>query len=132
MGRPAFNWAAIDADPRFQELHKKRSAFLWGLMIFSIAYYFLLQIGAAYWLHVAARETAHRPLHPLAGPAVRPTRSVSMASRCITNPESSTTHSSDPSRGDTARSALNDFIVPNVTAAPRSTGYSYGTGVSRR
>jgi uncharacterized membrane protein (DUF485 family) len=49
MGRPAFNWAAIDADPRFQELHKKRSAFLWGLMIFSIAYYFLLPIGAAYF-----------------------------------------------------------------------------------
>jgi uncharacterized membrane protein (DUF485 family) len=49
MGKPAFNWAAIDADPRFQELHKKRSAFLWGLMIFSIVYYFLLPIGAAYF-----------------------------------------------------------------------------------
>lgn len=43
------NWAAIDRDPRFQALHKKKTVFLWGLMIFSIAYYFLLPIGAAYF-----------------------------------------------------------------------------------
>ena len=49
MTRPALNWAAIDADPRFQELHRKKTAFLWGLMIFSIIYYFLLPIGAAYF-----------------------------------------------------------------------------------
>ena len=42
MIRPALNWAAIDADPRFQELHRKKMAFLWGLMIFSVIYYFLL------------------------------------------------------------------------------------------
>jgi uncharacterized membrane protein (DUF485 family) len=43
------NWAAIDADPRFQALHKKKTTFLWGLMIFSVVYYFLLPIGAAYF-----------------------------------------------------------------------------------
>jgi uncharacterized membrane protein (DUF485 family) len=43
------NWAAIDADPRFQSLYKKKTRFLWGLMIFSTAYYFLLPIGAAYY-----------------------------------------------------------------------------------
>lgn len=43
------NWAAIDADPRFQRLHSKKVAFLMGLMIFSIIYYFLLPIGAAYF-----------------------------------------------------------------------------------
>jgi uncharacterized membrane protein (DUF485 family) len=43
------NWAAIDADPRFQALHKKKISFLWGLMIFSTLYYFLLPIGAAYF-----------------------------------------------------------------------------------
>jgi uncharacterized membrane protein (DUF485 family) len=43
------NWAAIDADPRFQRLHSKKMAFLMGLMIFSIVYYFLLPIGAAYF-----------------------------------------------------------------------------------
>jgi len=49
MTRPALNWAAIDADPRFQELHRKKMAFLWGLMIFSILYYCLLPIRAAYF-----------------------------------------------------------------------------------
>jgi uncharacterized membrane protein (DUF485 family) len=43
------NWAAIDADPRFQLLHSRKVRFLAGLMIFSVAYYFLLPIGAAYF-----------------------------------------------------------------------------------
>lgn len=42
------NWAAIDSDPRFQELHRKKTTFLWTLMVFSMVYYFLLPIGAAY------------------------------------------------------------------------------------
>lgn len=43
------NWVAIDTDPRFQELHSKKTRFLWGLMVFSIVYYFLLPIGAGYF-----------------------------------------------------------------------------------
>jgi uncharacterized membrane protein (DUF485 family) len=43
------NWVAIDQDPRFQQLHVKKTRFLWGLMIFSIVYYFLLPIGAGYF-----------------------------------------------------------------------------------
>ena len=43
------NWAAIDADPRFQALHRKKAGFLWGLMIFSVIYYFMLPVGAAYY-----------------------------------------------------------------------------------
>lgn len=43
------DWDAVIADPRFQRLHRRKSAFLWGLMVFSIAYYFLLPIGAAYF-----------------------------------------------------------------------------------
>lgn len=43
------NWQAIDADPRFQALHRKKMIFLWGLMVFSIIYYFLLPVGAAYF-----------------------------------------------------------------------------------
>lgn len=46
---PAIDWSAVVNDPRFQELHHKKSSFLWGLMIFSVAYYFLLPIGAAYF-----------------------------------------------------------------------------------
>ena len=43
------NWAAVNADPRFQALHRKKSRFLWGLMAFSVVDYFLLPIGAAYF-----------------------------------------------------------------------------------
>ncbi|EIJ34985.1 DUF485 domain-containing protein [Thiothrix nivea] len=43
------NWAAIDSDPRFQALHRKKTTFLWSLMIISVVYYFLLPIGAAYY-----------------------------------------------------------------------------------
>ncbi|MDO8988834.1 MAG: DUF485 domain-containing protein [Sideroxyarcus sp.] len=49
MSSSNFNWAAIDADPKFQTLHRKKTFFLWGLMVFSIIYYFLLPIGAAYY-----------------------------------------------------------------------------------
>ena len=43
------DWDAIIRDPRFQRLHRRKSMFLWGLMAFSIAYYLLLSIGAAYF-----------------------------------------------------------------------------------
>ena len=43
------NWTAIDADPRFRELHARKTRFLWGLMAFSVVYYFLLPIGAGYF-----------------------------------------------------------------------------------
>jgi uncharacterized membrane protein (DUF485 family) len=49
MAQSTLNWAAIDNDPRFQTLHSKKVAFLSGLMILSIVYYFLLPIGAAYF-----------------------------------------------------------------------------------
>ena len=45
----SIDWKAVIADPRFQKLHKKKTAFLWGLMAFSVAYYFALPIGAAYF-----------------------------------------------------------------------------------
>jgi uncharacterized membrane protein (DUF485 family) len=43
------DWKAIVADPRFESLHRKKTVFLWGLMVFSVAFYFLLPIGAAYF-----------------------------------------------------------------------------------
>lgn len=49
MASAQLDWAAINADARFQELHKKKTAFLWSLMAFSVIYYFLLPIGAAYF-----------------------------------------------------------------------------------
>jgi uncharacterized membrane protein (DUF485 family) len=49
MQRHDMNWAAIDADPRFQRLHRQKTVFLWSLMIVSVVYYFLLPVGAAYY-----------------------------------------------------------------------------------
>jgi len=45
----SINWAAIDADPRFQRLHSRKVRFLMSLMVFSVCFYFLLPIGAAYF-----------------------------------------------------------------------------------
>jgi uncharacterized membrane protein (DUF485 family) len=45
----SLDWAAIDADPRFQLLHTRKVRFLMGLMVFSVVFYFLLPIGAAYF-----------------------------------------------------------------------------------
>jgi uncharacterized membrane protein (DUF485 family) len=45
----AVDWDAITRDPRFQSLHRRKTAFLWGLMVLSVIYYFLLPIGAAYF-----------------------------------------------------------------------------------
>lgn len=49
MSNPSMNWAAINADPRFLALHSKKTYFLWGLMIFSVLFYFMLPLGAAYF-----------------------------------------------------------------------------------
>jgi uncharacterized membrane protein (DUF485 family) len=49
MSSSNINWVKIDADPKFQALHRKKTMFLWGLMVFSIVYYFMLPIGAAYY-----------------------------------------------------------------------------------
>ena len=46
---PTIDWNAVIADPRFQTLHRRKQGFLTGLMIFSIVFYFLLPIGAAYF-----------------------------------------------------------------------------------
>lgn len=48
----AVDWDAIIRDPRFQSLHRRKSVFLWGLMALSVAYYFMLPIGAAYFQEV--------------------------------------------------------------------------------
>jgi uncharacterized membrane protein (DUF485 family) len=48
MAARILNWSAIDSDPRFKELHRRKTRFLWSLMAFSVIFYFLLPIGAAY------------------------------------------------------------------------------------
>ena len=46
---PTIDWNAVINDPRFQTLHRKKQGFLTGLMIFSVLFYFLLPVGAAYF-----------------------------------------------------------------------------------
>jgi uncharacterized membrane protein (DUF485 family) len=43
------DWDAIARDPRFQELSRRKRRTLWGLMAFSVAYFLLLPLGAAYF-----------------------------------------------------------------------------------
>ena len=43
------DWRALEADARFQALHRRKVRFLWGLMAFSVAYYFALPVGAGYF-----------------------------------------------------------------------------------
>ncbi|HMI37964.1 MAG TPA: DUF485 domain-containing protein [Steroidobacteraceae bacterium] len=45
----AVDWDALIQDPRFQTLHRRKTRLLWGLMVLSVVYYFLLPIGAAYY-----------------------------------------------------------------------------------
>lgn len=55
MGRYKYDWSAIAGDPKFRSLHRRKTRFLTLLMLFSITYYFLLPIGAAYFPELYAR-----------------------------------------------------------------------------
>lgn len=46
MAQKQEDWAAIARNPKFIEIHKRKTAFLFGWWIFSTVYYFLLPIGA--------------------------------------------------------------------------------------
>jgi uncharacterized membrane protein (DUF485 family) len=46
------DWKAIDSRPDFQDLHRRKVRFLTSLMVFSLVFYFLLPIGAAYFQDV--------------------------------------------------------------------------------
>jgi uncharacterized membrane protein (DUF485 family) len=48
MAEIQHDWSAIAKNPKFLELRRKKTIFLFGWWIFSSAYYFLLPIGAAY------------------------------------------------------------------------------------
>lgn len=56
MSRIRYDWSAIAAEPKFRELTRRKTRFLAGLMLFSVAYYFLLPVGAAYFPELFARR----------------------------------------------------------------------------
>jgi uncharacterized membrane protein (DUF485 family) len=43
------HWEAVEADPRFQTLHKDKNKFLWRMMLFALVFFFLLPISTAYF-----------------------------------------------------------------------------------
>jgi uncharacterized membrane protein (DUF485 family) len=43
------DWEAIASSPKFKQLVARKRIVLSGLMLFSVCYYFLLPIGAAYF-----------------------------------------------------------------------------------
>lgn len=46
---PPIDWSVVIQDPRFETLHRKKQGFLTALMVFAVAFYLLLPIGAAYF-----------------------------------------------------------------------------------
>ena len=48
MAERKYDWAAIARNPKFIELRRKKTAFLFGWWIVSTIYYFLLPVSAAY------------------------------------------------------------------------------------
>jgi uncharacterized membrane protein (DUF485 family) len=45
----SYDWAAIQADPRFTQLHQDKNRFLWRMMLFALVYFFCLPIATAYF-----------------------------------------------------------------------------------
>lgn len=56
MAERECNWAAIAKDPRFVELHRKKTVFLYGLWALSAGFYFVLLLGAGYTPELFAVE----------------------------------------------------------------------------
>ena len=52
MSKAAIHWEAIEADPRFQALHKDKNRFLWRMMLFALIYFFCLPIATAYFQEI--------------------------------------------------------------------------------
>ena len=52
MQKSAINWKAIEADPRFKQLHRDKNRFLWRLMLFALLYFFCLPIATAYFQNI--------------------------------------------------------------------------------
>ncbi len=47
------HWEAVEADPRFQQLHRDKNKFLWRMMLFALVFYFLLPISTAYFQDIS-------------------------------------------------------------------------------
>jgi uncharacterized membrane protein (DUF485 family) len=66
-----YDWTAIAADPRFQELHRKKTLFLWGLMVFSVAFYFLLPVARYFRTCSGSSFRSRQRRHPVRAGGIR-------------------------------------------------------------
>ncbi len=57
MKHSNIHWEAVEADPRFQQLHRDKNKFLWRMMLFALVFYFLLPISTAYFQDVLKVKT---------------------------------------------------------------------------
>jgi uncharacterized membrane protein (DUF485 family) len=49
LQKSEIHWEAVEADPRFQALHRDKNKFLWRMMLFALIFFFLLPISTAYF-----------------------------------------------------------------------------------
>ena len=49
MAKSNIHWEAVEADPRFQALHRDKNKFLWRMMLFALVFFFCLPISTAYF-----------------------------------------------------------------------------------
>ena len=49
LAQSNIHWGAVEADPRFQQLHRDKNRFLWRMMLFALIYFFCLPIATAYF-----------------------------------------------------------------------------------
>ena len=49
LAQSNIHWEAVEADPRFQQLHRDKNRFLWRMMLFALIYFFCLPIATAYF-----------------------------------------------------------------------------------
>ncbi len=52
MSKAPIHWEAIEADPRFQALHRDKMRFLSRMILFAMVFFFLLPISTAYLQHI--------------------------------------------------------------------------------
>lgn len=49
MKNSNIHWEAVEADPRFQALHRDKNRFLCRMMLFALVFFFLLPVSTAYF-----------------------------------------------------------------------------------
>ena len=49
LTKSKIHWEAVADDPRFKQLHRDKTRFLWRMMLFALVYFFCLPIATAYF-----------------------------------------------------------------------------------